>query len=168
MPRKRCGFPRGAATLFVGAFAFLLLLPVTASAEGIEKAEKGTCSPTRADSEGPYYVAGAPLRESTGSGLVVRGRVLGYPGCEPLPGGRIEWWQANRSGRYDDDHRGSQNVDAGGNYRFTTDFPAAYRWRPPHIHFKAAAPGHRPLTTQLYLRGGETEVEFDIVLSPDR
>ncbi|NNG47068.1 MAG: catechol 1,2-dioxygenase, partial [Deltaproteobacteria bacterium] len=30
------------------------------------------------------------------------------------------------------------------------------------------APGYRSLTTQLYLRGGETEVDFDIVLVPER
>jgi protocatechuate 3,4-dioxygenase beta subunit len=55
-----------------------------------------------------------------------------------------------------------------GSYRFVTDIPGAYPGRPPHIHFKAKAPGFRSLTTQLYLRGGETEVGFDIVLVPER
>jgi protocatechuate 3,4-dioxygenase beta subunit len=53
-----------------------------------------------------------------------------------------------------------------GTYRFTTDLPGKYGWRRLHIHFKATAPGYRPLTTQLYLRGGEKEVVFDIVLAP--
>ena len=116
--------------------------------------------------EGPYYKPGAPERTSTGSGLVVRGRLLGIPDCGPLAGGRIEWWQTDRRGRYDDGHRGAQTVSPDGAYRFSTDFPGVYPGRPPHIHFKAAAPGYRPLTTQLYLRGGESEVEFDIVLVP--
>jgi protocatechuate 3,4-dioxygenase beta subunit len=118
--------------------------------------------------EGPFYIPDAPLRESTGSGLVIRGRLLAAPDCRPLPGGRIEWWQTDRKGRYDDAHRGSQNPGADGAYRFSTDFPGVYPGRPPHIHFKAFAPGHRPLTTQFYLRGGETEADFDIVLVPVR
>lgn len=126
------------------------------------------CSPTRADAEGPFYVPGAPIRTSTGSGLVIRGRLLGAPDCRPLPGGGIEWWQTDRRGRYDDEHRGTQTVDSKGAYRFVTDFPGSYPGRPPHIHFKAKASGFQSLTTQLYLRSGETEVEFDIVLVPER
>lgn len=126
------------------------------------------CRPTPTDMEGPFYTPGAPVRESTGSGLVIRGRLLGAPDCKPLPGGRIEWWQTDRQGRYDDAHRGSQTVGSDGTYRFSTVFPGVYPGRPAHIHFKVFAPGHRPLTTQLYLRGGETEVTFDIVLIPDR
>ena len=162
------GFPEGVITLAGTAAAFLVLLAVVAAGEGMGRGEKQTCRPTRSDAEGPFYVPGAPSRTSTGNGLVVRGRLLGTPGCRPLPGGRIEWWQADRQGRYDDAHRGSQKVDPDGAYRFSTDFPGVYPGRPPHIHFKAAAPGYRALTTQRYLRGGEAEVEFDIVLAPDR
>ena len=126
------------------------------------------CIPTPPDMEGPFYVPEAPLRESTGSGLVIRGRLLGAPDCRPLPGGRIEWWQTDRQGRYDDAHRGRQSAGPNGTYLFRTDFPGVYPGRPPHIHFKAFAPGYRPLTTQLYLLGGETEAVFDIVLVPVR
>lgn len=59
-------------------------------------------------------------------------------------------------------------MGANGAYRFSTDFPGVYPGRPPHIHVKAFAPGHRPLTTQLYLRGGQTEADVDIVLVPVR
>ena len=59
-------------------------------------------------------------------------------------------------------------MDSEGGYRFSTDSPGVYPGRPPHIHFKAQAPGYRALTTQLYLRGGEPEVEFNIVLIPER
>jgi len=83
----------------------LVLIPPFAHDEGDVVAAQ-TCRPTRSDAEGPFYIPGAPIRTSTGSGLVIRGRLLGAPGC-------------------------------------------------------------RPLTTQLYLRGGETEVGFDIVLVPE-
>lgn len=148
------------------AAAALLVMIVAAGTANPFAAQ--ACKPTPPDVEGPFYIPEAPLRDSTGSGLVIRGRLLGAPGCKPLPGGRIEWWQADRQGRYDDAHRGSQNVGANGAYRFSTDFPGVYPGRPPHIHVKAFAPGHRPLTTQLYLRGGQTEADVDIVLVPVR
>ncbi len=154
--------------LALGVLALPVLLLFLIGGEANDAGAAGPCRPTRADSEGPFYVPGAPERTETGSGLVVRGRLLGAPGCKSLAGGRIEWWQTDRRGRYDDAHRGSQIVDAEGAYRFVTDFPGVYPGRPPHIHFKAEAPGYRALTTQLYLRGGEAEVVFDIVLAPDR
>jgi catechol 1,2-dioxygenase len=160
----------GRTTSFlVGAVlvSVLVLIPYLAPDEGDVVAAQ-TCRPTRPDAEGPFYVPGAPIRTSTGSGLVIRGHLLGAPDCRPLPGGKIEWWQTDRRGRYDDAHRGSQIVESDGTYRFSTDFPGVYPGRPSHIHFKAIAPGYRSLTTQLYLRGGETEMEFDIVLVPAR
>jgi protocatechuate 3,4-dioxygenase beta subunit len=85
-------------------------------------------------------------------------------GCGPIKGARVEWWQANRRGEYDDAHRGALSTGDAGAYRFETDSPPPYAGRPSHIHFKAFAAGHRPLTTQLYLKGGEREVTFDLVL----
>lgn len=143
----------------------LVLIPPLAHDEG-DVVAAPPCRPTRSDAEGPFYVPGAPIRTSTGSGLVIRGRLLGAPDCRPLPGGGIEWWQTDRRGDYDDAHRGRQNVAPDGSYRFVTDFPGVYPGRPSHIHFKAKAPGYQSLTTQLYLRSGETEVGFDIILIP--
>jgi protocatechuate 3,4-dioxygenase beta subunit len=132
----------------------------------LRPAAPSPCEPTRADVEGPFYKPGAPERTSTGKGLAVSGRLLGAPDCRPLSGGRIEWWHADAAGDYDDAHRGSMNVKADGTYRYTTDFPGKYPWRPLHIHVKAFATGYRPLTTQIYLRGGEKEIVSDIVLAP--
>jgi protocatechuate 3,4-dioxygenase beta subunit len=125
---------------------------------------QGACPPTAPDSEGPFYKPNAPQRTSTGRGLVVAGTVRSVGSCEPIPGARIEWWQANPQGQYDDDHRGAMMAGSDGRYRFETDFPAGYYGRPPHIHFKVFAPGHRPLTTQLYPKRGQTEASFDLVL----
>jgi protocatechuate 3,4-dioxygenase beta subunit len=151
-----------------GAFCVAVLLAgVIAASGGAEKAQGG-CVPTAGDVEGPFYKPGAPERASTGSGLSVRGKVLGAPDCRPLPGARVEWWQANSAGDYDDAHRGSRTASAEGGYSFTTDVPGKYPFRPLHIHFKASAPGFTPLTTQLYLRGQEAIVTFDLVLSPSK
>lgn len=159
---------RSAISILIGTMlASALILVPSLPSPGAQGNASPSCRPTPSDMEGPFYVPGAPLRTSTGSGLVVRGRLLGALDCRPLAGGTIEWWQTDRSGRYDDAHRGSQNVAPDGAYRFTTDFPGTYPGRPPHIHFKARAHGYLSLTTQLYLRGGEKEVGFDIVLLPE-
>lgn len=125
------------------------------------------CAPTASDMEGPFYKPGAPLREATGKGLLVTGVVRSADTCEPIGGARVEWWQANPRGEYDDAHRGSQVTGASGAYRFATDFPPPYYGRPSHIHFKADAKGYRKLTTQLYPNGGQSAVAFDLVLAKE-
>jgi protocatechuate 3,4-dioxygenase beta subunit len=55
-------------------------------------------------------------------------------------------------------------ADGEGRYRFETDFPGIYPGRPPHLHVKVTASGHRPLTIQLYPKPGQTDLLFDFVL----
>jgi protocatechuate 3,4-dioxygenase beta subunit len=117
--------------------------------------------------EGPFYKPNAPVRAATGAGLHVNGLVRSAATCDPIAGARVEWWQAAPGGRYDDAHRGSLSTASGGGYRFETDVPPPYAGRPAHIHLKAFAAGYRPLTTQLYLKGGEREVTFDLVLTKE-
>ncbi len=106
-----------------------------------------------------------------GERIIVTGRVLDEAGI-PLPGTRIEIWQANACGRYvhwretefaaplDPNFLGvGQCITADdGVYRFTTVRPGAYpwgnhpnAWRPAHIHFSLMGPswGSR-LVTQMY------------------
>lgn len=160
-----------AGTRWVAGIALLLLAslsPVAGVALPGAYSGKTSCEPTPSDMEGPFYLPGAPERRATGEGLAVSGRLLSSAGCRPLPGGRIEWWHAAPSGEYDDAHRGTTKSGGEGEYRFSTDPPGKYPGRPLHIHLKASAPGHRPLTTQLYLKGGESRVGLDLVLEPVR
>ena len=122
------------------------------------------CAPTPGDAEGPFYKPGAPSREATGTGFIVAGVVRSAASCDPIEGARVEWWQANPGGEYDDQHRGSLLTGESGGYGFETDFPPPYAGRPSHIHFKVFAPGYRTLTTQLYPRSGQGRVRFDLVL----
>jgi protocatechuate 3,4-dioxygenase beta subunit len=131
---------------------------------GLSVSAQPRCTPTPRDAEGPFYKPGAPERTATGNGLVVSGMARSAADCSPIRGARVEWWQANPRGRYEDTHRGMQVTGPDGGYRFETDFPPPYAGRPSHIHFKAFAPGHRPLTTQLYPKAGQTEITFDLVL----
>lgn len=124
------------------------------------------CVPTAPDMEGPFYKPNAPERASTGRGLVVSGAVRSASGCGPLPGARIGWWSANPRGEYDDEHRATQRADSEGRYRYETDFPGRYG-RPPHLHVRVTAPGHRTLITQLYPKPGQTSLAVDFVLVRD-
>ena len=130
-------------------------------------AAEPVCAPTEPDVEGPFYKPNAPERSSTGRGLVVSGSVRSASDCNPVAGARIEWWAANPGGSYDDEHRATQQADANGRYRYETDFPAGYFFRPPHLHVSVTSPGYRTLITQIYPKRGETSINFDFVLVPN-
>jgi catechol 1,2-dioxygenase len=123
-------------------------------------------APTEANIEGPYYRPGAPFRSRIADGLKgaplrIAGRVLSPEGV-PLAGAVVDVWQADREGAYDLTSdafalRGRLRCDSQGRYAFDTIRPGQYDLgeakRPAHIHYKIAADGHRPLTTQLYFKG---------------
>ena len=145
-------------TRALGALAVLLSLAGPAHAQ---------CAATRPDALGPFYTANAPERASTGRGLIVNGTVRSVRGCTPLPGARIEWWSVNPGGEYDDAHRATQRADGEGRYRYETDPPRPYAGRPPHVHVRITAPGHRTLVTQLYPKTEQRSIETDFVLAAE-
>jgi protocatechuate 3,4-dioxygenase beta subunit len=130
-----------------------------------QAAAQSACAPTKPDMLGPFYVANAPARERTGQGLVVTGVVRSAAACAPIPGARIEWWSVNPRGEYDDAHRATETAGSEGRYRYETDPPTAYPGRPPHLHVRVSAPGHRVLVTQLYPKSSQTSIETDFVLA---
>jgi protocatechuate 3,4-dioxygenase beta subunit len=137
---------------------------------------------TPAQTSGPFYPLEKPLdsdadltlikgrtQRAAGQVVHVMGRVVNSSG-EPVPGARIEIWQANTHGRYT--HPGDGNraapldpnfegysrmlTDEQGRYRFKTIKPGAYpagrSFRPPHRHFDVAG-RHERLVTQMYFPG---------------
>jgi protocatechuate 3,4-dioxygenase beta subunit len=145
--------------------ATVLALVAGAALAAAAAAQPAPCAPTRPDDLGPFYTPNAPARGQTGRGLVVSGRVRSAGDCAPLAGARVEWWSANGRGDYDDEHRATQVADAEGGYRYETDVPGRYPGRPPHVHVRVSAPGHRVLVTQVYPRPGQTAIEADFVLT---
>ena len=133
---------------------------------GTVSAAPSTCVPTRADSLGPFYEPNTPERDHTGQGLVISGTARSAPDCSPLDGAVIEWWSANSRGDYDSAHRATQRVSAEGYYQYTTDFPGRYPGRPPHVHVRVTAPGHRTLVTQVYPQPAQTTLSVDLILVP--
>ncbi|MGK7866058.1 hypothetical protein [Falsiroseomonas sp. E2-1-a20] len=145
------------------------LLPGLACAQPLGQ---GTPSQT----EGPYYPAAIPedadadlrrvagaARQASGRPLLLTGLVRNLDGA-PLPGARVEIWQADEAGIYLHPRDGRQaqrdtgfqgygraTADAEGRYAFRTIRPGRYPGRTPHIHLRAHPPrGTAPLTTQVY------------------
>jgi protocatechuate 3,4-dioxygenase, beta subunit len=138
--------------------------------------------PTPEQVMGPFYpvikppdqdadltvIAGKPGK-AKGQVINLMGRVFDVNG-KPMPGVRLEIWQANTYGRYlhpsdthdaplDPNFQGSGVLvtDAEGRYWFKTVKPGSYPvykgWqRPPHIHFEITGRTNQ-LVTQMYFEG---------------
>ena len=161
-----CRWTVKAIALATSRWIVVLMLLVLGlfSPTALPSSAQSTCTPTRPDVEGPFYKPNAPERATTGHGLLVTGTVRSASGCGPLLTARIEWWSVNPRGVYDDDHRATQRVDDEGRFRYETDLPIRYFGRPPHLHARVTAPGHRTLITQLYPKPGQTSLTIDFVL----
>lgn len=113
--------------------------------------------------------------------------------------GKIELWHADADGLYSQfapgipewNLRGTFSTASDGKFKIVTIQPAPYQiptdgacgkliaaagwhaWRPAHLHIKVAAPGHEPLTSQLYFPGDPhndddiaTAVKPQLILDP--
>jgi protocatechuate 3,4-dioxygenase beta subunit len=115
--------------------------------------------PTPPNELGPFYKRLAPdtvhLRApgDPGMPLLVSGQIYNTRG-DKLPGAVVEVWQANHVGHYDVDgyrYRARFAADSAAAYSFDSVVPGHYPGRVcQHIHYLVAAPGHKPLITQLY------------------
>ena len=134
---------------------------------------------------GPFFVEDAPevplggdiARGAKGTPCWVSGTVRSTDGS-PLPGARIEVWEADEDGFYDVQYDGDRSAGRGwlsagddGGYRFWSVRPSPYPipddgpvgellaatgrtpMRPAHLHFKVDAPGHRTLITHIFVAG---------------
>jgi protocatechuate 3,4-dioxygenase beta subunit len=129
---------------------------------------------TSPNQEGPYYSAGSPERSSLieagmpGTPILIFGRVFDQ-NCNPIPGARVDFWQADANGVYDNSGytlRGHTFTDGNGYYEMESIAPGLYTGRPPHIHVKVFAPdGRELLTTQMYFPGSEGSQ--DVLVAPD-
>jgi protocatechuate 3,4-dioxygenase beta subunit len=90
-----------------------------------------------------------------GTRLTLSGRVLSRD-CRPTAGARLDFWQADSRGTYDNSGyrlRGNQTTGTDGRYVLATVVPGEYPGRTEHIHVKVQRPGKMTLTTQLYFPG---------------
>ncbi|MFD2091038.1 intradiol ring-cleavage dioxygenase [Blastococcus deserti] len=126
--------------------------------------------------------------DGKGEPCLVTGQVTG-PGGEPLTGALVDVWQADDDGFYDVQQPGVQpernlrglfTADDDGRFWFRTIVPRHYPIpddgpvgellvatgrhpnRPAHVHFIVTAPGHRPVTTHLFV-DGDPYIDSDAV-----
>ena len=147
------------------AILMLSLLITGETAHAVSVA--GKCLPTQHDEIGPFYKPNAPLRSKIGSGYVLYGTVRSAGTCRPIPGARVEFWQAGPDGSYGDAWRGTILSDSSGRYRLETSVPPPYARRPSHIHILVDMKGYAGLITQHYPKAGKKKVRFDLVLETE-
>ena len=144
------------------ALGSLSMIPTLSFDEALwawQQSEQKLRKPTAWDEIGPFYKREAPqsaqLRRPGDAGLPVRvsGIVFDTKG-NVVSGAKIEIWQANHEGIYDLDgygYRATLVANVAGKYEFGCVMPGHYPGRVcQHIHYLVSAPGHKPLTTQLY------------------
>ncbi|MQA93265.1 MAG: hydroxyquinol 1,2-dioxygenase [Streptosporangiales bacterium] len=140
---------------------------------------------TEATVLGPFFLDDAPevplggdtAQSAPGEPAWVHGTVTDTAG-QPIPGARLEIWQADESGLYDVQYTDGRTAgraclfaDEGGAYRFWAVTPGAYPiptdgpigglleasgrlpMRPAHLHFMVSAPGYRKLITHIFVEG---------------
>jgi hydroxyquinol 1,2-dioxygenase len=165
---------------------FILLSDVLgASMQTITINNEAYANATEATVFGPFFVEGSP---DVGLGGDVAGGAPGEP-CwvegtvsdtdgRPVPGARIEVWEADADGFYDVQYgdervtgRGHLHTDDEGRYRFWAVKPTPYPipddgpvgallratarspMRASHLHLMVEAPGYRTLVTHVFPRG---------------
>jgi protocatechuate 3,4-dioxygenase beta subunit len=143
---------------------FLLLFPIV-SASATPAVWK--CPPTPQDEIGPFYRPNAPVRSKIGSGYVLEGVVRSAATCKPVPGARVEFWQAGPDGTYSDVWRAAIITDRRGRYRLETAAPPPYARRPSHIHILVDMRGYAGLITQHYPKAGKRHAVFDLVMETE-
>lgn len=149
---------------------------------------------TEATVFGPFFVDGSPRIDqggdislgASGTPCWVEGTVTDTSGT-PVPGARIEVWEADEDGFYDVQYgdgrtaaRGHLFSDADGRYRFWAIEPTPYPiphdgpvgdllaatgrspLRASHLHFLVDAPDLRTLVTHIFVRG-DTLLDRDSV-----
>jgi protocatechuate 3,4-dioxygenase beta subunit len=165
----------GTAGLSLGAAALAQAFPAAAA----------RCGVTGQTTAGPFYVAHAPAGVAInrlgarGTPMRIGGTVLSGDGLRSLAGVVVEIWHCDAAGNYHPDGsgdisgyppeavnlRGRAQTDGDGRFAFDSIVPGHYGNRRRHIHWKFAAEGHRPLTTQSYWQDerGSARERFDFV-----
>ncbi|MDX6436271.1 MAG: hypothetical protein QOK34_1105 [Gaiellaceae bacterium] len=110
---------------------------------------------------GGTHFKSSPARHSElgpgirGTQIVLSGYVF-TGACKPVRAARIDFWQADENGAYDDSGtrlRSHQFTNGQGHYWLQTILPGPYANRTRHLHVTVRVHGERAVTTMLYFPG---------------
>jgi protocatechuate 3,4-dioxygenase beta subunit len=110
---------------------------------------------------GGTHFKASPARHSElgpgigGTQIVLSGYVF-TSACRPVRAARIDFWQADQNGAYDDSGtrlRSHQFTNGQGHYWLQTILPGPYANRTRHLHVTVRVHGERAVTTMLYFPG---------------
>ena len=166
--RPRAGLQLNRRHFVAGGLAALASAPALGQGRTpTAESPMGPFYPVVRPADSDYDLTQLPWRAERAAGTVieVRGQVYDVRG-NPVPGARIELWQANAAGRYDHpsdvstapldpNFQGFAEIvaDQAGEWRIVTIKPGGYDspigHRPPHIHFVITGNSHRNVA-QLY------------------
>ena len=141
------------------------LVSVTAAFAAVTPAGGG-CAATLNDGGGPFARGAPPLRAKIGTGHVLTGVVLSTD-CKPIPGARVQLWQASQGYVYRRSGSGTVITNQSGRFRFEGPRPRTYAGRPPHIHLRVIAEGHEILYSRYAPAPGATRGTVRLVLEPE-
>jgi protocatechuate 3,4-dioxygenase beta subunit len=194
---QACTDTRQEFILFSDTMGVSMLVETMNGAEG-ELPEGDGLRPTAPTVLGPFHMTESPVRalgeliNTTAQGvpLVVEGRVTDLEG-KPVPGARVDTWQADGEGFYDVQDEGGLPVGTGrglftadgeGQYWYRSVMPRYYPipvdgpagdlvvragrepYRPAHLHFIVEAEGFRSVTTHAFVSDCEY-IERDVVFA---
>ena len=123
------------------------------------------CEPTPHRTTGTHYKPVTEQKVNVSKGVIVRGRILAAPDCQPIANAKVAHWQGGEQGQYTDALRAFMYADEQGYFQFETEWP---NMPIPHIHFIITADGYQKLETQWIGDERQTEIEFDMVLRKKR
>jgi len=147
------------SSVVVGVLAVALCAAVATSSPAATTACNGF-GLTPGQIGGTHFKA-SPVRHSVlepgirGTRITLSGYVL-TSACRAVRGARVDFWQADESGVYDDTGvrlRSHQFTNDRGHYWLQTILPGPYANRTRHLHVTVRARGERTVTTMLYFPG---------------
>ena len=112
------------------------------------------------------YIPDAPEAGSLGTGLVITGRVLSAPGCEPLDDVPIQIWLATETGG-EQDNRATVRTNASGRYRIETA-PTVPQFGEPNIHVAYEGEDYRKVFIRRVVDLEDDRAVVDLNLTDDR
>lgn len=171
---------KGLAAAFIAVPALGAAAPE--GCEGGDPTPGEFCSLTPEQTEGPYYLDLADLRQDITEGrpgvpLMVTLRVVNAETCEPIPDVVVDLWSTDALGLYsgfpgqgdsgDIDTtgetfmRGSQVTNGEGEVEFVAIYPSWYPGRTIHSHFKVHLSSRLEVASQLYYPDDISDMVMD-------